>query len=147
MTATKTINLQKYAKFNGNDCEITIPLRNTYAHTNGISYWNNVAKRVRLTKIVMFLEMTPTLDEDSDYMYFSMDVFFTKNSWDINKDGLIYTDKGFIQEFHNILISLGFDQEASADVRYSEQGMQGNTRVNFDAYKMEEYVRKLITTE
>ena len=147
MATSKMLNLKKYAKFNGNDCEITIPLRNTYAHTNGISHWNNVIKRVRLTKIVMFLEMTPTLDEDSDYMYFSMDVFFTKNSWDINRDGLIYTDKGFIEEFRNILISLGFDQEASVDVRYSEQGMQGENRVNFDAFKMEEYVRNLVKAE
>ena len=139
------INLNKYAKFDSNKCEITIPLRNTYAHTNGISYWNNTLKRVRLTKIVINIELTPT--DDEEYMFFDMNVFFTKNSWDISKDGLIYTDKGFIQEFRDILISLGFDPEASVDVRYSEQGMQGENWVNFDAYKMEEYVRKLITTE
>ena len=145
MTTVRMINLEKYAKFDYNKCEITIPLRNTYAHTNGISYWNNTLKRVRLTKIVINIEMTPT--DDSEYMFFDMNVFFTKNSWDISKDGLIYTDQGFIREFRDILISLGFDQEASADVRYSEQGMQGENWVNFDAYKMEEYVRKLITTE
>jgi hypothetical protein len=145
MTTIKMINLNKYAKFDFNKCEITIPLRNTYAHTNGVSYWNNTLKRVRLTKIVINIELTPT--DDEEYMFFDMNVFFTKNSWDISKDGLIYTDKGFIQEFRNILISLGFDPEASADVRYSEQGMQGENWVNFDAYKMEEYVRKLITTE
>ena len=93
----------------------------------------------------MNLELTPT--DDGEYMFFDMNVFFTKNSWDISKDGLIYTDQGFIREFRDILISLGFDQEASEDVRYSEQGMQGENWVNFDAYKMEEYVRKLITTE
>ena len=145
MTTVRMINLEKYAKFDYNKCEITIPLRNTYAHTNGISYWNNTLKRVRLTKIVINIEMTPP--DDSEYMFFDMNVFFTKNSWDISKDGLIYTDQGFIREFRDILISLGFDQEASADVRYSEQGMQGENWVNFDAYKMEEYVRKLITTE
>ena len=147
MTATKSINLQKYAKFDYNKCEITIPLRNTYAETNGISYWNKVSKRVRLTKIVFNLELTPTLEFDDEYMFFDMNVFFAKNSWDISKDGLIYTDEGFIEEFRNILINLGFKPEVASDVYYSEQGMQGENWVNFDSCEMEEYVRTLITTE
>ena len=136
------IDVKKYAKVDGNFCEIEIPLDNNVT-TDGTSLWGGTVKTVRLTRIDICLELTPSNVGD-DYMFSSMDAIFDTKTWNTRQDGLIYTDDGFLKEFRNILINLGFDQKASMDVDYSEQGMQGDSHVSFDAYELADHVRELL---
>lgn len=59
-----------------------------------------------------------------------INVYFDTNDWDVDVDGLIYTDPLFLHELKHMLVGqLGL----SSDVGYSEQGMQGDNYVNLDA--------------
>ena len=55
-------------------------------------------------------------------------VYFNTADWDVNTDGLIYTDSAFIEDLRNFLIT----QQLSDDCDYSEQGMQGDNYVSLD---------------
>jgi len=91
-------------------------------NTNGNGYWSNKAKAVDITG----LQLSYTNDELD---FGELRVFFNTNTWDTNKDGLIYTDKQFMRELKELLTVQGFD---ASDVSYSEQGMQGDTYVSCD---------------
>jgi hypothetical protein len=91
-------------------------------NTNGNGYWSNKAKAVEITG----LQLSYTNDELD---FGELRVFFNTNTWDTNKDGLIYTDKQFMRELKELLTVQGFD---ASDVSYSEQGMQGDTYVSCD---------------
>jgi hypothetical protein len=54
-------------------------------------------------------------------------VYFDTEDWDVNTDGLIYTDKQFLQELNAFLL-----QQGLTEVGYSEQGMQGDNYVSLD---------------
>jgi len=91
-------------------------------NTNGNGYWSNKAKAVEITG----LQLSYTNDELD---FGELRVFFNTNTWDVNKLGLIYTDKQFMAELKELLTIQGFD---ASDVSYSEQGMQGDTYVSCD---------------
>ena len=91
-------------------------------NTNGNGYWSNKAKAVEITH----LQLAYTNDELD---FGELRVRFNTNTWDTNKDGLIYTDKQFMRELKELLTVQGFD---ASDVSYSEQGMQGDTYVSCD---------------
>jgi hypothetical protein len=80
-------------------------------NTNGNGYWSNKRKAVEITG----LQLSYTNDELD---FGELRVFFNTNTWDTNKDGLIYTDKQFMRELVELLDNLGFD---ASDVSYSEQ--------------------------
>lgn len=52
-------------------------------------------------------------------------VYFDTRSWDVDEDGLIYTDPGFLAGVRDAFVNIG-------DIHYSEQGMQGDDFVSFD---------------
>jgi len=91
-------------------------------NTNGTGYWSNKRKAVEITG----LQLSYTNDELD---FGELRVRFNTNTWDTNKDGLIYTDKQFMRELKELLTVQGFD---ASDVSYSEQGMQGDTYVSCD---------------
>jgi len=91
-------------------------------NTAGDGYWSRTAKAVQITG----LQLAYTNDELD---FGELRVRFNTSTWDVNKDGLIYTDSLFEAELCELLTSLGFD---ASDVSYSEQGMQGNNYVSCD---------------
>jgi hypothetical protein len=91
-------------------------------NTAGDGYWSNQARAVEITG----LQLSYTNDELD---FGELRVFFNTNTWDTDKDGLIYTDTQFLEELGELLADLGFD---ASDVDYSEQGMQGDTYVSLD---------------
>ena len=97
----------------------------TTLHTNGGGYWSNTAKAVDVTKLDL---QYCTAERD----FGELCVYFTSASWDTATDGLIYTDKLFMQELREYLVSLGFTAEEANDVSYSEQGMQTDEYVSCD---------------
>ena len=95
---------------------------NATLHTSGGGYWSNTKAAVEITA----LQLSYTNDELD---FGELRVRFNTATWDVNKLGLIYTDKQFMTELKALLTSMGFD---SSDVSYSEQGMQGDTYVSCD---------------
>ena len=91
-------------------------------NTAGDGYWSNKAKAVEITG----LQLAYTNDELD---FGELRVRFNTATWDVNVDGLIYTDTLFEEELCALLAQLGFD---ASDVSYSEQGMQGDTYVSLD---------------
>jgi hypothetical protein len=91
----------------------------TTLHTNGRGYWSNKAKAVDVTRLDL---QYCTAERD----FGELCVHFTSASWDVNVDGLIYTDPLFISELREYLQTIGFTLAEAKDVHYSEQGMQGD---------------------
>jgi len=102
----------------------------TTLHTNGMGYWSRTATAVDITKLDL-----QYINDEQDFgelcVYFATDDF-TANEWDVETDGLIYTDKLFLQELRAYLQTIGFSEAEAMDVNYSEQGMQTNNYVSFD---------------
>jgi hypothetical protein len=91
-------------------------------NTSGGGYWSNTKAAVEITG----LQLAYTNDELD---FGELRVRFNTNTWDVNKLGLIYTDKQFMRELKELLTAKGFD---ASDVSYSEQGMQGDNYVSCD---------------
>lgn len=91
-------------------------------NTDGSGYWSNVAKAVEITDMRLGY-----VSDEKDFG--ELCVYFNTKTWDVNKHGLIYTDRGFITDLRNFLTLQGLD---NLDVDYSEQGMQGDDYVSLD---------------
>jgi len=90
--------------------------------TGGDGLWSTVSKPVQVNSIeIAYVNEEKTFGE--------LRVYFDTNSWDVDQDGLVYTDAQFLSQLRVLLTLVGLDGE---DVSYSEQGMQGNDFVSFD---------------
>ena len=95
----------------------------TTLHTNGLGLWSTRAQAVNITKLDLQY-ITNERDFGELCVYF--------NNWDTATNGLIYTDKLFMQELRTYLQQLGFTLAEANDVSYSEQGMQTAEYVSCD---------------
>ena len=95
----------------------------TFLSTNGSGFWSNRSAVVKITGIEISY-----VNEERDFG--ELRVHFDPKSWDVKKDGLIYTDKNFLSGLRHVLNEAGL---AGHDVEYSEQGMQGHDYVSLDA--------------
>lgn len=91
--------------------------------TAGDGYWSSKSKQVKITKMHLgYLNQDETFGE--------LRVYFDTETWDVEKDGLIYTDSLFLSELaRKLFVDVGLDPR---DVDYSEQGMQKSDYVSFD---------------
>ena len=95
---------------------------NQIVSTDGSGLWSNTAKQVRILGLSV-----PYISDEQDFG--ELRVHFDVAYWDVNEDGLIYTDRQFERELQNLLTSMSL---AGDDVSYSEQGMQGDDYVSLD---------------
>ncbi len=94
-------------------------------HTGGGGYWSNTQRAVRIVNM--------GLGYISDELDFGeLRVYFDTSTWDVEQDGLIYTDRQFERELREFLNTQGL---VGKDVSYSEQGMQGDDYVSCDVGK------------
>jgi hypothetical protein len=92
-------------------------------HTDGLrGLWSTKAKAVEIVD----MRMQYCTDEKD---FGELVVEFNTDTWDCEKDGLIYTDTGFMAELKEFLTAHGLD---GSDVGYSEQGMQDYNYVSCD---------------
>ena len=91
-------------------------------NTNGNGYWSNVKAAVEITGLQLAY-----INDELDFG--ELRVYFNTKTWDVNKQGLIYTDKQFMRELKELLVQKDFD---TSDLSYSEQGMQGDNYVSCD---------------
>lgn len=105
---------------------------NFITSTDGEGFWNRVDKDVRVVK----LDLVVAHPSKFFYYYsqgsFELRAYWDKRTWNVNKNGLIYTDKLWFATFRKSLIELGFSRKALSKVGYSEQGMQGSDYVSMD---------------
>lgn len=98
--------------------------------TGGDGLWSKCVKPVEVTSLVL------DQYEDSDgKVYGSLNVYFDPDTWDVETDGLIYTDRLFISILVECLLKetkILKSGGAYFSMDYSEQGMQGPDYVNFD---------------
>ena len=94
-------------------------------HTNGDGLWSDVKRAVDVNNITI-----SGINAEGDFA--ELCVHFNTNTWDVDADGLIYTDPRFMDELRELLQRVGFTKEEAADVSYSEQGMQGDDYVSCD---------------
>lgn len=90
--------------------------------TAGDGYWSNIKKDVTIVDMRLGSYISDDLDFGELCVYFDQ-------SWDVYKDGLIYTDSQFLKDLRRFLHSHGLPGH---DVEYSEQGMQGDDYVSLD---------------
>ena len=103
------------------------------ANTTGDGYWSDAVRPVHVKQISMYL-----FNVDHGYNE-DVGIYYDENTWNNKNLGLIYTDKGFLEEVRKQLVQvLG---PSGADIDYSEQGMQENGRVSCDAGK--KFIRAL----
>jgi hypothetical protein len=91
-------------------------------NTDGKGYWSDVAKAVEIVD----MQIGYCSDEKD---FGELRVYFNKATWNIDVDGLIYTDKLFISNLREFANVQGLDGN---DIDYSEQGMQGESFVSCD---------------
>lgn len=97
-------------------------------HTDGLrGLWSTVAKAVTVTDIQLGMG---TQWDGEEEIFGELRVYFDTKTWDINEDGLIYTDENFLRELREFLDQHGLPGN---DVCYSEQGMQEVDYVSLDA--------------
>ena len=89
-------------------------------NTAGDGYWSRTAKAVEIVDMRINY-----VNDEKDFG--ELCVYFNTADWDVNKDGLIYTDSEFLHELNEFLVAQGL-----AAVSYSEQGMQGDDYVSLD---------------
>lgn len=93
-----------------------------YIPTDGSGYWSDIIKEVFVTKMgIAYLNDENTFGE--------LRVYFDTKTWNVNQEGLIYTDKLFLDTLKAYMLDMGYD---ASDVSYSEQGMQGDNYVSLD---------------
>ena len=90
-------------------------------NTSGDGYWSDVAKAVEITD----MQLGYVAD---DKEFGELRVYFNTDTWDVNKDGLIYTDRQFKIDLMQFITEHGL----IVDLSYSEQGMQGDNYVSLD---------------
>lgn len=94
--------------------------------TNGNGLWSTREAEVTCTDF--------DLEINDGASYGEFKVFFDTKTWDITNDGLIYTDPGFDVNLRKVLHqNMNLSIKALKDLSYSEQGMQGDDYVSFDA--------------
>ena len=106
-------------------------------NTSGDGYWSEAAKAVTITDM--------KLGYISDNLDFGeLRVYFDTGTWNVNEDGLIYTDSLFYKELQAFIKEQGL----VVDLSYSEQGMQGDDYVSLDVGKefLDSWARKFGTT-
>jgi hypothetical protein len=101
--------------------------------TAGDGYWSNVQKTVEITDMQLGY-----VSDEGDFG--ELRVYFNTDTWDVNKDGLIYTDSLFKEELMHFVKEHGL----VVDLCYSEQGMQGDDYVSLDVGKdfLDSWARK-----
>jgi hypothetical protein len=96
--------------------------------TDGKGLWSKEKKLVRVRQLdIKYRDYSDGFGE--------LTAVFDKRGWNVQKHGLIYTDRFWINEFREQLVKLGFTKKAARDVDYSEQGMQGDNYVSLDIGK------------
>lgn len=100
------------------------PLNFTCTTTNGL-YHATKGKKIRIVGI--------SVDYDENEPNEALvNVYFDKKTWDVEKDGYVYSDMGFLKELKASLIGQGLPKDATEKLTYTEAGMQGDNWISLE---------------
>lgn len=107
-------------------------------NTVGDGYWSSKAAAVKVIGLHLAY-----LDEENKFG--ELRVVFNTKTWNVQRDGLIYTDSQFERELKKFLKTIDLKP---ASVSYSEQGMQGDNYVSLDVGKsfIDSWMKKFTVT-
>lgn len=88
-----------------------------FIDTTGDGLWSDKKRSVECTSYEVRGKQGESFGE--------LRVYFDTGTWNVDEDGLIYTDSGFLAGIREAFIH-------GDDIEYSEQGMQGDDYVSFD---------------
>jgi hypothetical protein len=91
-------------------------------NTNGQGYWSRAVKAVDIVDM-----QVAYINDERDFG--ELRVYFNTDTWNVDADGLIYTDTQWRNELQAFLDTHGLPGK---DISYSEQGMQGDNYVSMD---------------
>lgn len=96
-------------------------MQTTVFNTSGDGYWSNVSKPVEIVGMrVAYI--------NDQFDFGELRVYFNTDTWNVDADGLIYTDGQFYTDLQKYIKEQGL----VVDLCYSEQGMQGDNYVSLD---------------
>jgi hypothetical protein len=99
---------------------------NFVTKTSGDGYWSIQIKTVRINRV----ELAYVNEEGT---FGELRAYFDTGDWDIDNDGLIYSDMGWKHSFLTCMENyFSLSADAILDLSYSEQGMQGVDYVSMD---------------
>ena len=99
---------------------------NFVTRTSGDGYWAEAVKTVRIKRVALTYI-------DDERTFGELCAHYDTRDWDVNQDGLIYSDMGWKHTFLTCMENeFGFSPDAILDISYSEQGMQGVDYVSMD---------------
>ena len=102
---------------------------NFVTRTDGNGYWSKAVKTITINRVRLAYV-------SDDHEYGELRAYFDVKDWDVNRDGLIYSDMGWKHSFLTCMESyFGLSPDAILDVSYTEQGMQGKDYVSMDVGK------------
>ena len=94
--------------------------------TDGRGYWSTVARKsIRINRVAV-----ASVSDDGEYG--ELRAYFDESEWNVESDGLIYSDQAWMKSFRKCMATLGFSVQALAAISYTEQGMQGTDYVSLD---------------
>jgi hypothetical protein len=94
--------------------------------TDGKGYWSTVARKsIRIDRVAI-----ASVSDDGEYG--ELRAYFDESEWNVESDGLIYSDQAWMRSFRSCMATLGFSVQALAAISYTEQGMQGTEYVSLD---------------
>jgi hypothetical protein len=94
--------------------------------TDGRGYWSTVARKsIRINRVAI-----ASVSDDGEYG--ELRAYFDESEWNVESDGLIYSDQAWMKSFRSCMATLGFSVQALAAISYTEQGMQGTEYVSLD---------------
>lgn len=103
------------------DCRV-----NFITRTSGDGYWSNQIKTVKIHRVALACV-------SDNHEYGEIRAYFDPKEWDVDNDGLIYSDMGWKHSFLTCMEKqFGLSPDAILDVSYTEQGMQGEDYVSMD---------------
>jgi hypothetical protein len=94
-------------------------------NTDGSGYWSDLIAPVKCKGLDIGY-----VNDEKDFA--ELRVYFDTSTWDVNEDGLIYTDEQFLVELKESLAQIPLNVSG---ITYSEQGMQGDDYVSLDVGK------------
>ena len=100
--------------------------------TDGSGFWSKTVATTKLHSLML----TGVGYYKGCKLFGELRARFNPASWDINNNGLVYTDEKWIRQFRRRLRKAGFSKKGVKDVTYSEPGMQGNNYVSLDVGEM-----------
>jgi hypothetical protein len=99
---------------------------NFYTVTDGRGYWSKQVKTVGINRVRLAY-----VNDEGDFG--ELRAYFDPKEWNVDTDGLIYSDMMWKHSFLTCMENvLGFSPDATLDISYSEQGMQGDNYVSMD---------------